>query len=94
MLLFDELSGALHLHKPPSTLHEQSVGILEGIRGLLERAQMRPADICALLHGTTVSTNIVLEEIRRTGRFAGDARLPTNFTSGPTHKPPGRWPAG
>ena len=62
LLLFDESSGALHLHKTPSTPHDQSVGILEGIRGLLERAQMRPADIRALLHGTTVSTNIVLEE--------------------------------
>ncbi|MBT6277871.1 MAG: hydantoinase/oxoprolinase family protein [Chromatiales bacterium] len=62
LLLFDETSGALHLHKTPSTPSDQSIGILAGIRGLLSRAGVQPADIRALLHGTTVSTNIVLEE--------------------------------
>ena len=62
LLLFDETSGALHLLKTPSTPHDQSVGILTGIQKLIEQAKVAASDIKAVLHGTTVSTNIVLEE--------------------------------
>jgi len=62
LLLFDESSGAFHLVKTPSTPDDQSVGILTGIRQIVEDAGVAPSDIQAILHGTTVSTNIVLEE--------------------------------
>jgi len=62
LLLFDEDSGAIHLVKTPSTPEDQSVGILAGIRRIVADAGVTPSDIGAILHGTTVSTNIVLEE--------------------------------
>lgn len=62
LLLFDEKSGALHLLKTPSTPEDQSVGILTGVQRLIEQTGVAAAEIQTVLHGTTVSTNIVLEE--------------------------------
>ena len=62
LLLFDERSGAMRLLKTPSTPSDQSVGILNGIQQLVEETGVAATDIATLLHGTTVSTNIVLEE--------------------------------
>jgi N-methylhydantoinase A len=62
LLLFDERSGAMRLWKTPSTPSDQSIGILEGIQQLVAETGVAPSDIVSLLHGTTVSTNIVLEE--------------------------------
>ena len=62
LLLFEEDSGAIHLLKTPSTPEDQSVGIFTGIQKILAEAGSSPSDIQAILHGTTVSTNIVLEE--------------------------------
>lgn len=60
-LLFDEDSGATRLFKTPSTPGDQSVGILNGIQQLIEDIGVPASNVTALLHGTTVSTNIVLE---------------------------------
>ena len=62
LLLFNGGTGEIHLLKTPSTPQDQSVGILTGVRDLISQTTVRPADIQGLLHGTTVSTNIVLEE--------------------------------
>jgi len=62
LLLLDERSGEIHLLKTPSTPEDQSIGIIDGTTALLTRANVRPGDIRTVLHGTTVSTNIVLEE--------------------------------
>ena len=62
LLLFDERSGAIRLLKTPSTPADQSVGILDGIQQLIEETGIAASEVAALLHGTTVSTNIVLEE--------------------------------
>ncbi len=62
LLLFDDASGALHLLKTPSTPEDQSVGILTGIKALFAQSGTSAADVQNILHGTTVSTNIVLEE--------------------------------
>jgi len=61
LLLFDENSGAMRLLKTPSTPADQSVGILNGIQQLVEETGISASSVAALLHGTTVSTNIVLE---------------------------------
>ena len=60
-LLFDEGKETFHLHKTPSTPEDQSVGILDGIRSLLDQTKLSADDIQSMLHGTTVATNIVLE---------------------------------
>ena len=62
LLLLDERSGDVRLLKTPSTPEDQSVGIVDGTTALLARAGVRPGDVRTVLHGTTVSTNIVLEE--------------------------------
>jgi N-methylhydantoinase A len=62
LLLFNEGSGEMRLLKTPTTPADQSVGILNGIQQLIAESNVSPRDIAALLHGTTVSTNIVLEE--------------------------------
>ncbi len=62
LLLFDDDSGEMHLAKTPSTPADQSVGILTGIEKIVADSGVAPSAIRALLHGTTVSTNIVLEE--------------------------------
>ena len=60
-LLFDEGKETFHLYKTPSTPEDQSVGILDGIRSLLDQTKLSADDIQSMLHGTTVATNIVLE---------------------------------
>ena len=62
LLLFEEDSGAIHLLKTPSTPEDPSIGILAGIQRIVTEAGGSPSDIQAILHGTTVSTNIILEE--------------------------------
>ena len=62
LLLFDDDSGEMHLAKTPSTPADQSVGILTGIEKIVAETGVSTSAIRGLLHGTTVSTNIVLEE--------------------------------
>jgi N-methylhydantoinase A len=62
LLLFDERSGGMRLFKTPSTPSDQSIGILNGIQQLFQESGVAASEVTALLHGTTVSTNIVLEE--------------------------------
>jgi len=62
LLLFDEQAGDVRLLKTPSTPDDQSVGILRGIQSLVADGGVPAAEIKALLHGTTVPTNTVLEQ--------------------------------
>ncbi len=61
LLLFDEASGAFWRHKTPSTPHDSSEGILNGVKAILAQAGITAAEISYFLHGTTVATNAVLE---------------------------------
>lgn len=61
LLLFDENSGAFWRHKTPSTPHDSSEGILNGVHAICDTAGIKPAEIAIILHGTTVATNAVLE---------------------------------
>ncbi|QIQ87170.1 hydantoinase/oxoprolinase family protein [Erythrobacter sp.] len=61
LLLFDEDSGRFWRHKTPSTPHDSSEGILNGIRAITEQAGVSLKDVVYFLHGTTVATNAVLE---------------------------------
>ena len=62
LLMVDETSGEMRLLKTPSTPEDQSIGILNGIEGIVGDAGIPASEIASVLHGTTVSTNIVLEE--------------------------------
>jgi N-methylhydantoinase A len=61
LLLFDNETGAFWRHKTPSTPHDSSEGILNGVNTITENAGVDPAEIEYFLHGTTVATNAVLE---------------------------------
>ncbi|PZR36124.1 hydantoinase/oxoprolinase family protein [Caulobacter segnis] len=61
LLLLEEETGAFWRHKTPSTPADSSVGILNGVEAICQKAGITPADIEVFLHGTTVATNAVLE---------------------------------
>ena len=61
LLLFDQTSGKFWRHKTPSTPHDSSEGILNGVTAICEKAGISPSDVEFFLHGTTVATNAVLE---------------------------------
>ena len=61
LLLLEEGTGAFWRHKTPSTPHDSSEGILNGVEAICKTAGIAPADIETFLHGTTVATNAVLE---------------------------------
>lgn len=61
LLLFDTASGAFWRHKTPSTPHDSSEGILNGVTAICGKAGIAPSAIDTFLHGTTVATNAVLE---------------------------------
>ena len=48
---------AHHILKVPSTPHDPSVGLLHA----LEKANLQPGELDAILHGTTIATNAVIE---------------------------------
>ncbi|GMN04271.1 hydantoinase/oxoprolinase family protein [Erythrobacter sp. MTPC3] len=61
LLLFDEENGKFWRHKTPSTPHDSSEGILNGVKAITAEAGVSAKDIAYFLHGTTVATNAVLE---------------------------------
>ena len=62
LLLFNETTGEINLLKTPSTPEDQSIGIHTGIQDIVSETGIAPSDIDTVLHGTTISTNIVLEQ--------------------------------
>ncbi len=61
LLLVDEKSGDIHTAKVPSTPHDSSVGVLNGIEKVCRNAKINPEAITHVMHGTTVATNTILE---------------------------------
>jgi N-methylhydantoinase A len=61
LLLLDDSTGGFWRHKTPSTPHDSSEGILNGVEALCAKAGISARDIAVFLHGTTVATNAVLE---------------------------------
>ena len=62
-VLEDQRGGAQRIvvHKVPSTPHDQSIAVVEGVVGLCRMAGIAPSEIDVLFHGTTVATNMVIE---------------------------------
>ena len=61
LLLFDQQSGSFWRHKTPSTPHDSSEGVLNGVTAICGEAGISPSQIEFFLHGTTVATNAMLE---------------------------------
>lgn len=60
LLLVNEKTGKTWSAKVPSTPADQSIGVLNGIKRVCERAGIDPTAIDHVMHGTTVATNTVL----------------------------------
>ena len=61
LLLIDESSGGTFRAKVPSTPHDSSIGVLNGIERVCDNAGVEPPAITHVMHGTTVGTNTILE---------------------------------
>ena len=61
VLLFDDANGAVWRTKTPSTPHDSSEGILNGVEEIFRASGVSAKEIAVFLHGTTVATNAVLE---------------------------------
>lgn len=60
LLLINEQTGQTFTAKVPSTPHDSSVGVLNGVARICEESAVNPTDIKRVMHGTTVATNAVL----------------------------------
>ena len=60
LLLVNEKTGQTWSAKVPSTPADQSIGVLNGLNKVCERAGISPTAIDHVMHGTTVATNTVL----------------------------------
>ena len=68
LVLLDRSSNDLQLHKVLTTPHDPAEGALRGLDELLGRAGVAIGELAALLHGTTLVTNAIIE---RRGRPTG-----------------------
>jgi N-methylhydantoinase A len=60
-ILSDDIKGATHVLKVPTTAGDPSKAVIAGLRQLLEMAGISGGDVDMVLHATTVATNAVLE---------------------------------
>ena len=68
LMLADDVSGTVTVHKVPSTPADPSEATMTGLAELCAKAGVDPAALDQLFHGTTVATNALLE--RRGARTA------------------------
>ena len=68
----DENTGELMVYKLPSSLHDQSAAVVEGVKIIAEEYGFSGTDVSRFMHGTTVATNAILE-----GRGAKTALITT-----------------
>jgi N-methylhydantoinase A len=62
VLLLAEDSGELTIAKVLSTPEDQSAGVIAGVRRACELRGVSPSEVSLILHGSTVVTNMILEE--------------------------------
>lgn len=57
----DSVGAGIFRHKVPSTIEDQSVGVLRGVLEVCEKAGIKGSEVSTIVHGTTVATNISIE---------------------------------
>lgn len=62
LLLFDDKSKKITLEKVPTTIKNQSLGIIDGIEKITSQLKISPCEIALFMHGTTAATNAILEQ--------------------------------
>jgi len=61
LIYVDDEAGTILIHKIASTPDDPSQGTVQGIKELTDQAEVTPADLDQVFHGTTIATNIVIE---------------------------------
>jgi N-methylhydantoinase A/oxoprolinase/acetone carboxylase beta subunit len=61
LVLADTETGAVTIHKVPTTPEDPSIGVADGVGGLCDQAGVSRAAVDHVLHGTTIATNAALE---------------------------------
>jgi N-methylhydantoinase A/oxoprolinase/acetone carboxylase beta subunit len=61
LIYVDDEAGKILIHKLASTPDDPSRGTVQGIKELTAEAEVTPADLDQVFHGTTIATNIVIE---------------------------------
>ncbi len=56
-----ECTKGVFYHKVPTTLKNQSIGVVEGVQGICRKAGIAPSEVETIVHGTTTATNITIE---------------------------------
>ena len=56
-----ECAKGVFYHKVPTTLKNQSIGVVDGVQGICRKAGIAPSDVETIVHGTTTATNITIE---------------------------------
>src|SRR5690606_27305602 len=56
-----ECAKGVFYHKVPTTLKNQSIGVVDGVKGICNIAGIRTSDVDVIVHGTTTATNITIE---------------------------------
>lgn len=60
-VLSDPRDGRLAFFKEPSTPDEPSRALIVGLQTLLDREGLKPGDVGALMHGTTIGLNAIIQ---------------------------------
>jgi N-methylhydantoinase A len=61
LVLVDEATGAVRVGKVLTTAKDPALGVEQGVQSLLDEAGRRAADVSAVVHGTTLATNALIE---------------------------------
>ena len=61
LIFVDEEQGSVAVYKTPSTPHDSSIGVMNGVKELSNITKTPTQSIDNLFHGTTVATNLVLQ---------------------------------
>ena len=56
-----ETGGILHTSKVPTTSSAPELGVLDGVKMVIEQSAVAPTDIRLIIHGTTLATNALIE---------------------------------
>src|SRR5881409_3421246 len=62
LVVIDEATGTARVGKVLTTAKDPAHGVEEGIRALLDDAGVRPDEVRAVVHGTTLATNALIEK--------------------------------
>lgn len=60
LLLINDVTGDSYTAKVPSTPHNPSIAVLNGIEKICKTSGVDPSEITSVMHGTTVATNAIL----------------------------------